>query len=219
MKSRFSVLNLTRLKQITLLCTGLLTLIACQAQTNELDPSTYEAVRTEFPVSTGEKIEVIELFWFKCGACYSLEPSLKRWEAGLPDNVELVKVPAMFGSNWEFEAQAFYTMQALGAAPEVYDDYFDQIHVKRRPVSSADELGAWLENYGFEAEVVTSTFSSFAVDSKLRQAKRIALSSGARSVPTMIVDGKYRTSTQETGSTVALFEVVDQLIEKAAAER
>lgn len=201
------------------LATSLFVLSACNAQTSELDPTTYKPVRSEFPVSTGEKIEVIELFWFKCGACYALEPSLKKWVADLGDNVEFVKVPARFSQRWDFDAQAYYTMETLGVESAVYDAFFEQIHVKRRPIASADELGAWLGQYGFEAKDVVSTFNSFAVDTKMRNAKRIAIASGASAVPTMIIDGKYTTSASEAGSAANMFRVVDQLIEKAAAER
>ena len=77
----------------------------------------------------------------------------------------------------------------------------------------------FLADYEVTEKQVTSTFNSFAVDSNMRYAKRVSVQSGATGVPAMIVDGKYITSVSDAGSVPAMFEVVEQLIEKAAAER
>ena len=119
---------------------GLGALIACQAQSTGPDPSKYRAVNQPFPVTTGDKIEVAELFWFKCGHCFSLEPRLKRWQETMPDNAELVKVPAVFSARWAFEAQAFYTMKALNMPQDAYDQYFIRTHTQRRYINNVDGI-------------------------------------------------------------------------------
>ena len=195
--------------------------MACQAQTTaqELDPSKYQTVTSEFAVSTGDKIEVAELFWFKCGHCFALEPTLKKWSEAKSDNAELVKIPAIFSARWEFEAQAFYTMQSLNAPEAAYDAYFNRIHVQRKYINDVAALAEFLGEYGLATDQVKSAFDSFAVDTNMRNAKKISLASGATGVPAIIVDGKYLTSVTHAGSTQEMFKVVDQLIEKAAAER
>ena len=57
-------------------------LMACQGETNaqSVDESKYQPVGQQITVTTGDKIEVAELFWFGCGHCYSLEPALKEWK-------------------------------------------------------------------------------------------------------------------------------------------
>lgn len=210
-----------RAKQSLVLLFSFGALMACQAQTtaDELDPSKYQTVTSEFAVSTGDKIEVAELFWFKCGHCYALEPTLKKWAEGKPDNAELVKVPAIFSARWEFEAQAFYAMQALNAPQEAYDAYFHRIHVQKKYINNVSALTEFLSEYGFAADQVESAFNSFAVDTNMRNAKKISIASGATGVPAIIVDGKYLTSVTHAGSTQEMFKVVDQLVKKAAAER
>ena len=208
-----------RLKQGLVLVVGLVTLMACQAQTTGPDPSKYRVVNSPIPVTTGDKIEVAELFWFKCGHCYALEPSLKSWAADKPDNVELIKIPAILNSRWAFEAQAYYTMQTLNVPSEAYDKYFMRIHVQRQYINNLDDLSAFLGDFGKTPAEVKSAFESFAVDTNMRYAKRAGISSGATGVPAIIVDGKYITSVSDAGSVSEMFTVVDQLIAKAAAER
>lgn len=180
----------------------------------------YEAVASEMTVSSGDKIEVVELFWFGCGHCFALEPTVKDWlKNNKPENAEFKKVPALFSARWEFHGQAFYTMQALNVPAEAYDTFFSRIHIERKGVNTLSGLVDFLAAYDKNKQQVEDAFNSFVVDSQMRNAKKITRASGARGVPAMIVDGKYRTSQQLSGGSTQMFEVVNQLVEKAAAER
>ena len=186
----------------------------------EVDSSKYENVTEQLTVSTGEKIEVLELFWFGCGHCFALEPGIKNWLQDKPENVEFVKMPAIFTSNlWEFHGKAFYTMKALDAPAEAYDEFFNHLHVKRLTISNVKQLSSFLLAYGKSEDEVTAAFNSFAVDNQVRAAKKATRQAGATGVPTIVVDGKYRTSQSIAGSTDEMFTVINQLTEKAAAER
>ncbi len=196
-------------------------LMACQGETvaQTVDASQYKAVKNPMKPSTGDKIEVLELFWYGCGHCYALEPSVKKWQANKPENAELVKVPALFSKRWEFHGQAYYTMEALGVLDEANDKFFEEIHMRRKQINNLSQLIDFLARFDQSAEDVTAAFNSFGVDSKMRAARKITRDSGATGVPTILVDGKYLTSESLTGGPVQLFNVVDQLVEKAAAER
>ena len=195
-------------------------LLICQmASAQELDKSKYTVLENPITVSTGDKIEVTELFWYGCGHCFALEPFVKSWLDNQPENAEFVKTPAIFSAGWSFHGQAYYTMEALGVLEEANDAFFHQIHVLRKPISNLDALVKFLEPFGKSEEEVTSTFNSFAVDTKLRNAVKVTRQSTARGVPAILVDGKYHTSVSLAGGQAQLFDVINQLVEKAAAER
>jgi thiol:disulfide interchange protein DsbA len=197
-------------------------LFACQGESfaqAPLSDSNYTLLNAPLDVSSGDRIEVAELFWYGCGHCFSLEPQVNAWKKDLPENVAFVKVPAIFSKRWEFHGKAFYTMEALGVLEEANDAFFHRIHVAAKPVNDIDELIKFMEAYGKTAEDVTSAFNSFAVDTKLRNAKMITAKSTATGVPAFLVDGKYHTSVSLAGSTTNLFNVIDQLVTKAATER
>ena len=179
----------------------------------------YQNLATPLTVSTGEKIEVVELFWFGCSHCFSLEPHIKEWLKNKPENAEFKKVPALFSKRWEFHGQAFYTMETLKVPQEAYDRFFSRIHVERKPINSLSGLVSFLAAYDKSEEEVEDAFNSFAVDSQMRIARKITQSSGARGVPAMMVDGKYLTSQQLSGGSTQMFNVVNQLVDKAASER
>lgn len=189
------------------------------ATASALKDSSFKPVPAPFRVSTGDKIEVAELFWFECGHCFSLEPSIKKWKKSMPENAKFVKVPAIFSKRWEFHGKAFYTMQSLSVPEAAYDAFFQRIHVQRKPVRSLGALVSFLAAYDKTEEQVTSAFNSFEVDSKVRAAAKISRQSGATGVPAIVVDGKYLTSQDMAGGVDQLFKTVDLLVEKAATER
>jgi len=186
---------------------------------SQLDSSKYQAVNEKINVSSGNKIEVTELFWFGCGHCFALEPHLKAWIKTKPANAKFKKVPAIFSKRWEFHGKAFYTMQALNVPEEAYDNFFKEIHLKRKNINSLDQLTTFLSAYGKDQKTVENAFNSFAVDSQLRNAIKITRASGARGVPAMVVNGKYLTSETLAGSTSEMFKTVDLLVAKSASER
>ncbi len=190
------------------------------AWAQDVDSSKYKEVKNPLTVSTGDQIEVLELFWFGCGHCFALEPGIKNWINNKPENAEFVKMPAIFTSNlWEFHGKAFYTMKALGVPSEAYDEFFQTIHVKRQSISSVGQLSSFLAAYDKTEKEVEDAFGSFAVDNQVRAAKKATRQAEATGVPTIVVDGKYVTSQSLAGGTDELFALVNQLVEKAAAER
>lgn len=185
----------------------------------KLNAASFKPVSSQFKVSTGDKIEVAELFWFGCGHCFALEPSLKEWKKTMPDNAKFIKIPAILSSGWEFHGRAFYTMEALNVPEKAYDNFFHSIHINRKRINNLDALIRFLEPFNKSEEEITSAFNSFVVDSKVRTAAKISRQSGTTGVPAIVVDGKYLTAQGMTNGVTGMFETVDLLIEKAAAER
>jgi thiol:disulfide interchange protein DsbA len=56
---------------------------------------------TAVPVAQPGKIEVVELFWYGCQHCFTLEPSLNAWIEKLPADVNFVRVPAIVWGDLE----------------------------------------------------------------------------------------------------------------------
>ena len=80
-------------------------------------------------------------------------------------------------------------------------------------------MAKWVESEGGNAQDILDTYDSFAVNTKVNFAKTMTKRYGINGVPAIIVDGRYSTSVSKTGDTKTMFEVINFLIEKAAAER
>jgi thiol:disulfide interchange protein DsbA len=198
-------------------------MIACNqdtsAQQTPLSENNYSVISNPLTTTSGDKIEVMELFWFGCGHCFALEPKVKAWLKDKPENASFKKVPAVFSARWEFHARAYYTMEALGVLDQTEEAFFNRLHVARKPINDLSALVAFLADFDITEDAVEAAYNSFAVDSQMRNAKLITAKSTARGVPALIVDGKYLTGAQLAGGSDRIFTVVNQLVEKAAAER
>ena len=68
-------------------------LFACQGESSAQTPlsdSNYTLLNTPLDISSGDKVEVAELFWYGCGHCFSLEPQVNKWKKDLPENASFV---------------------------------------------------------------------------------------------------------------------------------
>jgi thiol:disulfide interchange protein DsbA len=80
-------------------------------------------------------------------------------------------------------------------------------------------LGGWIAKQGVDRKKFEGVYHSFSTQSKATQGARLATTYAISGVPAFIIDGKYATTMSMTGSEARLFEVLDQLIVKARAER
>ncbi|MGD2055969.1 MAG: thiol:disulfide interchange protein DsbA/DsbL [Gammaproteobacteria bacterium] len=180
----------------------------------------YERLATPQPTVDPERIEVVELFWYGCPHCYDLEPLVNKWLAGKPDDVVFVRMPAIVGPRWELLAKAYFTAQALGVLEKIHPALFAAIHEKHQKINDEAALQDFFATQGIGEKEFKEAFNSFAVAFKVNNAKLMTRRYAISGVPTIIVNGKFRTSGKLTGGNEELFEVVDYLVnaERAAAE-
>ena len=173
----------------------------------------------EQPVRTGDRIEVLEIFWYGCPHCYALEPYLKKWLRNKPEFVEFVQLPAVLNRSWAFDARVFYTFVALGLIDELHEAYFDAIHKDRRRMKKVEQVASWAQEQGVDPQLILDTFNSFGVDSMLANATQMSGRYEADGVPTIIIDGKYRTTVSLAGGHNEIIDLINYLAQRAKSER
>ncbi len=173
----------------------------------------------EQPVRTGDQIEVLEIFWYGCPHCYALEPYLKKWLKNKPEFVEFVQLPAVLNRSWEFDARVFYTFVALGLIGELHEAYFDAIHKDRKRMKNVEQVASWAQEQGVDPQLIMDTFNSFGVDSMLANATQMSGRYEADGVPTIIIDGKYRTTVSLAGGHNEIIDLINYLAQRAKSER
>lgn len=174
----------------------------------------YEVITPAQPTRTGDKIEVMELFWYGCPHCYTFEPHIKQWLESKPDYVEFVRMPAIFADDWMIHARAFFAAQQLGVLDTVHTPLFEAIHVKKRKLFTENDLATFFAEFGTAEEAFREAYNSFDVDTKSRQAAAATRSYGITGVPAIIINGKYRSSARSVGSYENLLKLVDYLADK-----
>lgn len=178
----------------------------------------YARLRVPQPVESGKKIEVIEFFSYGCPHCNDLEPYLQNWFKTVPADVQFRRVPVLFQDRWKGLAKIYYTLDALGEerlSPEV----FKAIHANGQPLWDEKSFLDWSASKGLDRAKVSSVYSSFGIDSKMKRALALAQTYNVQSVPTVVVDGKFITASDRIGGHSEMPAALDVLIAKARAER
>ncbi|MGI9265669.1 MAG: DsbA family protein [Gammaproteobacteria bacterium] len=189
-------------------------------QLERFQPGTHYRLMTPVqPTSVDPgKVEVLEIFWYGCPHCYTLEPHMQEWVKNkMPANAEFVQIPAALNRGWQVHARAFYTAEALGRLDEMHEGMFKAVNVDRNPLNTEDQLVEFFGNYGVSKEEFLEAFNSFAVQTKLRRADSLVRRYRITGVPAVVVNGKYVTGADVAGGVPELFEVVDFLIEKESS--
>jgi len=161
------------------------------------------------------KMKVVEVFGYTCPHCYNLEPSLHQWLKNKPKNVVFERMPVIFDNpNWVFLGKVFYTLEELGLFKknaDAHEGYFHAIHRDNKQLHSVEALAKFFTKYGADEKKFIATFNSFKVDQLTRKAHQLTRDYGIEGVPTIIVNGKYKTDVPMTGGPEELWEVVDKL--------
>jgi thiol:disulfide interchange protein DsbA len=167
------------------------------------------------------KVEVIEVFWYGCGHCYALEPFIQSWVKNKPENIQLLRVPVMWGPGHRAHARLFYTLQALGRS-DLDQKVFETIHNQRNMLLANDEDATRKLHLDFakangvsEAEF-NKAYNSFTVSSNLQRAEQLTERYQVAGVPYVVVAGKYGTDVGMAGGQSDLLQLINDL---AASER
>lgn len=177
----------------------------------------YVELSSPVPLSKPGKIEVVELFWYGCPHCYQFESTINPWIEQLPEDVNFVRIPALFGGVWNAHGQLFITLQNMQVEQKVHDAIFDAIHKQGKKLATPDEMAEFLAEQGLDKDAFLKTYNSFGVKSQMEKAKKLAMAYQISGVPVMIVNGKYRFDLGSAGGPQQTLQVADQLIAKERA--
>lgn len=192
--------------------------LAVNADSEFLEGQHYERITPEVATHTDGKIEVVEVFWYGCSHCFAFEPHLQEWLESKPENVEFRRSPGVFAQNWIPHARAFFAAEALGVSDTIHVPLFEAIHVEGRKIIDEDGLAKFFVEHGVSDEDFREAYNSFSVDSKARQAMTATRDYGITGVPSVIIDGRFRTSARLTGTYEDLLKVVEHLVDKQAKQ-
>ncbi len=200
-----------------LIKTSLALTLMCFAVTTTANDLGYEPLTPPQPTQSADKIEVIEFFWYGCPHCYAFEPLIDKWSKNLPKNVEFIRQPAVFSEVWGKHAKAYYIAESLGVVEKVHADLFDAIQNKKETLDTEAALAQFFAAHGVNETQFKEAYGSFGVDSKVRQAPIIASKYGITGVPTVIINGKYKTNGTLAGTHEKMIEVINTLIKQESA--
>lgn len=170
------------------------------------------------PVS-GDRIEVLEFFFYGCPHCYALHGPLSAWEKNMSKDVALVSVPTVFRPSWEPMANTYYALESLGQMPRLHDTLFRAWNVDRIELVDESQIGDFVAQHGVDRAKFSATYKSFAVQSKVVRAKQMLRTYVIQSTPTIVVDGKYVINGLRPADTIRVLNDVVELARKERAKK
>mgnify|MGYP001039558381 CR=1 FL=1 len=207
------------LPRMLALLAGLFMLTGVLAAEPAEEGTDYQRLAKPVPVETGKQVEVVEFFWYRCPHCNQLEPGLEAWVKKLPADVRFRAVPAILNPNWLPAAKLHYALADVGALDRLRGKVFDAYHKDKIDLDDETVLMAWIRKQGVDEARFKAAYRSFSVQTRAMKGAQTARNAGIPGVPVLMVDGKYLTAISMTYTEERLFEVLDQLVQRARAER
>ncbi len=167
-------------------------------------------------------IEVSEVFWYGCHHCANLEAPLNGWVADAPESVRFVRIPATWNQTASIHAQVHYTLEVLAAdgaidGEEVHAAVYEAIHLQGNRLLRPEDIESFFSGFGVDAAALDAAWNSAEVAESLELADELRRNYRIEAVPTIIINGEYRTSRYMAGDD--LFDVMDYLIAQQEAAR
>ncbi|MFC4819683.1 thiol:disulfide interchange protein DsbA/DsbL [Dokdonella ginsengisoli] len=156
----------------------------------------YAVIDPPVATSTGDKVEVLEVFSYACPHCAHFQPYADKLKASLPKSAEFTLMPADFQPVWLVFARGFYTAKSMGLLDKTHQAMFDAIYRDHVPMQNIDQVADFYAQNGADKQTFLSTAQSFVVEGQLEQIRSREMAYGVDSTPTLIVNGKYRISAE-----------------------
>jgi len=183
-------------KKLIGLCFVVLTFSGAALATEFTEGDYYIEIKGQF---TKHK-EVREHFSFYCPHCFNQEPTMHDIKASLPADATFVKnhVDGMPGQKPEIEkalTKALITADMLKVKSKIVAAIFNYIHVNKAKFDSVKDIKNLFLLNGVDGDRFDKTFGSFAVNvqaKKMFQKTANIRKQGIGTVPTLIINGKYK---------------------------
>ena len=96
--------------------------------------------------------------------------------------------------NHENFQRIYFALDSLGQADAMQQKTFNAVHAEHLRLDKPDDIAAFMARNGVDAQKFMSAFGAFGTGVKAPQAGSLYASSGAKGVPTLMVQGRFLTS-------------------------
>lgn len=180
-------------------------------------------------IEAGKKIEVTEFFWYSCPHCFAFEPHLTEWVKKHGDAIVFKRVPVNFRESFIPQQKLYYALEAMGKSEELQGKIFHAIHVDHQNLDTDAAILEFVVKQGVDKQKFIDAYNAFGTQAKVKRALSLQDAYKIDGVPTIAIDGKYKTSPSIVGNAMgrqseaalasAALQVMDALVAKAHSER
>ena len=209
-----TVLRRLALALLALACVG----VAAAQQPGLKEKIDYKTIKP-MPVATGDQIEVVEFFWYGCPHCNNLQAPLEAWLKRRPADVQFRRIPAVFRDSWLAHARLYYTLESLGELDRLHQAVYHAIHKNNESLANANSAADWAARNGIQPTRFLGAYNSPDMDRKVEQSKEATRAYALEGTPSLVVDGRYLTSSGMAESMPGVISNLEGLIVMARERR
>lgn len=169
----------------------------------------------------GNKVSVVEFFWYGCPHCRDFEPSVRKWLASAPEDVAFRQIPVVWNEATTLHASLFYVAEGADNAGPLHDKLFKNIialRQERNLASQLEQLAVLYTDHGIDAGEVKGLVEAAQIRANVAESETLMRQAEVSSTPTVLVDGRWAVLNNEAvGKAGGTFTVVDFLVQKARA--
>jgi thiol:disulfide interchange protein DsbA len=164
------------------------------------------------PVADPERIEVIDFFFYGCPFCNELRPMLERWRKSLPADVVFRRTPTVRRDSWVPLAKTYYTLELLGEIERLHEEVYKSYHDEVLSMSRSEVMADWAQRHGIDRDRWLATYNSDEVARLVEQARRMTQDYDIQGTPSLVINGRYLTSSGMTDDVKLVVPVAEQLV-------
>ncbi|WP_441248721.1 thiol:disulfide interchange protein DsbA/DsbL [Kitasatospora sp. McL0602] len=169
------------------------------------------------PVPSAATRDAVEFFWYDCTHSEQLEAPLERWAERHRADVTLRRVPAVWPGGPDERAQRaharlYYALERLGVVDRLQADTFRAVHDQHTDLTTEDLATAWAGRQGLDQSRFRAAYRSPEVDRATNDAPALFTRYEVAELPTVVVQGRYRTGPGAAGGVDQVPPVLDRLV-------
>ena len=174
----------------------------------------YRVIDSSQAPVTGDKVQVVEFFWYGCPHCYDFEPYIENWLKTKPAHIEFLRMPAILGKHWIAHARAFYAAQALNVLDKIHQPLFDALHKNDKKIYDEKSLKRFFIAQGVDGDEFTRAFNSEATSKKIKNAIATGKRYTVNGVPAVVINGEYITGSAMTENHAETIKIIEKLAKR-----
>lgn len=171
------------------------------------------------PTAPGDRIELLEFFYYGCPVCYEFQPFFTRYLFQAPPYVAVRRIPAVSNESWEPFARLYYALNMLGEAGRLHWPVYDNYHFDGVKLNEPGVMIDWVTRNGVDRQKFIAAYRSEEVQRNLDHSRELMKLYNISGVPSVAIDGRYLTSARLAGGTRQLAQLVEELVRQVRQER
>ena len=135
----------------------------------------YRLIPQPQPVESGDRIEVIDFFFYACPYCNDLLPHLDRWQQRKPADVVFRRVPVVRHDSWAPLARIYYTLEAMGEAERLHRMVYRGYHIEDLAINEEKVIAEWATKHGLNRDKFMAIYRSEETRQKVERARKMTM--------------------------------------------